>query len=88
MARARSVRALTHPPSRPGLDPDTRDYAGNTVAIIACQNGHKNVLKAALRFGAGRDTQNVRFIIGTAAPRLPPPAPPPRAIGCAHLPRN
>jgi ankyrin repeat protein len=41
-----------------GMDVETKDYAGNTILIVACQNGLRNVLKAALRRGANINIQN------------------------------
>ena len=41
-----------------GADPDSRDEFGNTILIIACQNGLKNMCKAAMRFGADLNAQN------------------------------
>ena len=35
-----------------GVDPNSRDKAGNTILIVAAQNGNKAVVKAALRHGA------------------------------------
>jgi ankyrin repeat protein len=42
-----------------GVDPEVRDWAGNTILIISCQNGLKNMLKCVLRRGGSMDTQNV-----------------------------
>lgn len=41
-----------------GIDPNVRDKYGNTVLIIAGQNGLKNVAKAALRNGADINARN------------------------------
>lgn len=41
-----------------GVPVDVRDDHGNTVLIIACQNGHKRALKAALRRGADPNATN------------------------------
>ena len=41
-----------------GVDPELRDWAGNTILIIACQNGLKNMLKAILQRGGIMDTAN------------------------------
>ena len=41
-----------------GVDPEMRDWAGNTILIIACQNGLKNMLKAILQRGGIMDTAN------------------------------
>ena len=35
-----------------GVDPNSRDKAGNTVLIVAAQNGNKSIVKTALRHGA------------------------------------
>lgn len=43
-----------------GIPPDVRDEYGNTVLIVACQNGHKRVAKAALRYGADINALNAR----------------------------
>jgi hypothetical protein len=41
-----------------GLPVDVRDHFGNTVLIIACQNGNKRVAKAVLRRGANINCRN------------------------------
>jgi hypothetical protein len=41
-----------------GLPVDVRDAYGNTVLIIACQNGNKRVAKAVLRRGANINARN------------------------------
>eukprot|EP00428_Durinskia_dybowskii_P067054 CAMPEP_0170370428 /NCGR_PEP_ID=MMETSP0117_2-20130122/8506_1 /TAXON_ID=400756 /ORGANISM="Durinskia baltica, Strain CSIRO CS-38" /LENGTH=282 /DNA_ID=CAMNT_0010625203 /DNA_START=133 /DNA_END=981 /DNA_ORIENTATION=+ len=41
-----------------GLPVDVRDSFGNTVLIIACQNGNKRVAKAVLRRGANINSRN------------------------------
>jgi len=41
-----------------GLPVDVRDVYGNTVLIIACQNGNKRVAKAVLRRGANINSRN------------------------------
>ncbi|CAN0024153.1 unnamed protein product, partial [Discosporangium mesarthrocarpum] len=41
-----------------GVPANVRDLHGNTILIIACQNGHKRVLKAALRRGADINASN------------------------------
>ena len=41
-----------------GVPPDARDDCGNTILIIACQNGHKRIAKVALRRGADIDARN------------------------------
>lgn len=43
-----------------GIPPDVRDEYGNTILIIACQNGHKRVAKAALRRGCDINAINAR----------------------------
>lgn len=43
-----------------GVPPDVRDQYGNTVLIIACQNGLKRIVKLALRRGCDIDAQNLR----------------------------
>lgn len=43
-----------------GVPVDVRDNFGNTILIVACQNGHKRALKAALRRGADPNAVNAR----------------------------
>jgi hypothetical protein len=43
-----------------GLPVDTRDEYGNTLLIIACQNGNKRVAKAVLRRGANINARNYK----------------------------
>ena len=43
-----------------GVPADSRDVHGNTIAIIGAQNGHKRVVKAALRRGADVNAANLR----------------------------
>ena len=43
-----------------GVPADSRDVHGNTIAIIGAQNGHKRVVKAALRRGADVNAVNLR----------------------------
>eukprot|EP00904_Undaria_pinnatifida_P012818 jgi/Undpi1/8667/HiC_scaffold_25.g11132.m1 len=43
-----------------GVPADVRDDHGNTILIVACQNGHKRALKAALRRGADINATNAR----------------------------
>ena len=43
-----------------GVPPDARDAHGNTLAIVGAQNGHKRVVKAALRRGADVNAANLR----------------------------
>lgn len=43
-----------------GIDPNVRDSYGNTVLIIAAQNGLKNVAKAALRNGGDINAKNIK----------------------------
>ena len=35
-----------------GVDPNSKDKNGNTVLIVAAQNGNKSIVKTALRHGA------------------------------------
>ena len=41
-----------------GLPVDVRDNYGNTILVIACQNGNKRVAKAVLRRGANINARN------------------------------
>lgn len=41
-----------------GQSPDVTDKFGNTVLHIACQNGHKRMIKVCLRWGANLNGQN------------------------------
>jgi hypothetical protein len=41
-------------------DANDRDYAGNTILLVACQNGLKNMAKASLRRGGDINAQNSR----------------------------
>lgn len=43
-----------------GVPIDVRDKHGNTILSISCQNGHKRVLKLALRRGADINSTNHR----------------------------
>ncbi|KAJ1458863.1 ankyrin repeat-containing domain protein [Pelagophyceae sp. CCMP2097] len=43
-----------------GVPPDVRDAHGNTILIVAGQNGHKRIAKAALRRGGDIDASNHR----------------------------
>ena len=43
-----------------GVPADSRDVHGNTIAIVGAQNGHKRVVKAALRRGADVNAVNLR----------------------------
>ncbi|CAM9653153.1 unnamed protein product [Phaeothamnion confervicola] len=43
-----------------GVPVDIRDQFGNTILAVACQNGHKRVVKAVLRRGAAVDAANLR----------------------------
>lgn len=42
-----------------GIDPDSKDNFGNTILIIAAQNGNKRIAKMALRYGAQINMFNV-----------------------------
>lgn len=46
--------------ARSGVPADVRDDHGNTILLVACQNGHKRALKAALRRGADINAKNAR----------------------------
>ena len=37
------------------IDADLRDAKGNTLLLVACQNGHKRIVKLVLREGADAD---------------------------------
>jgi len=41
-----------------GHDADKRDKHGNTPLMLACQNGHKRMVKLCLKFGAEPNKQN------------------------------
>merc|ERR550534_3290339 len=41
-----------------GVPPDTVDEHGNTVLLVAAQNGTKKLIKTALRYGADINSQN------------------------------
>ena len=43
-----------------GVPADSRDVHGNTIAIIGAQNGHKRIVKGALRRGADINAANYR----------------------------
>ncbi|CAM9173693.1 unnamed protein product, partial [Laminaria digitata] len=43
-----------------GVPADVRDDHGNTILLVACQNGHKRALKVALRRGADINAKNSR----------------------------
>lgn len=45
---------------RSGVPADVRDDHGNTILLVACQNGHKRALKVALRRGADINAKNSR----------------------------
>jgi len=45
-----------------GIPVDTVDEHGNTVLLVAAQNGHKKLIKTALRYGADINAQNVRHL--------------------------
>lgn len=44
-----------------GVIPDVRDGDGNTLLMIACQNGSKKLAKMLLRRGANTNLQNVSW---------------------------
>ena len=58
LARHNKVAELAAALQRGALLVDRRDVHGNTVLMIACQNGHKNAAKAALRKHADLNAQN------------------------------
>ena len=41
-----------------GVSPDTTDTHGNTLLLVACQNGRKKIAKCCLRYNANIDVQN------------------------------
>jgi hypothetical protein len=43
-----------------GVPVNVRDQFGNTILNISCQNGHKRIMKCALRRGADMNVQNYR----------------------------
>lgn len=43
-----------------GVPPNVRDVYGNTVTLVAAQNGHKRIVKGALRRGADINAANYR----------------------------
>ena len=43
-----------------GMPVDTRDEIGNTMLIVACQNGNKRVVKLVLRNGANINVRNYK----------------------------
>jgi len=43
-----------------GIPPNVRDQHGNTILIIACQNGLKRIAKVALRRGADINARNYK----------------------------
>jgi ankyrin repeat protein len=43
-----------------GVPVDIRDDVGNTMLIVACQNGNKRVIKAVLRNGANVNIKNYK----------------------------
>ena len=47
-----------------GIDPNSKDKYGNTILIVAAQNGNKAVVKTALRHGA---VINLTNCIGNSA---------------------
>ncbi len=42
-----------------GVSVNTKDEYGNTILLIACQNGLQHMAKLALRRGANINSQNV-----------------------------
>ena len=42
-----------------GVDPDSRDNYGNTILIVACQNGNKRIAKLSLRYGSKINLFNI-----------------------------
>ena len=42
-----------------GIDPDSRDNFGNTILIVASQNGNKRIVKLALRYGSKINLFNI-----------------------------
>ena len=40
------------------IDADLRDAKGNTLLLVACQNGHKRIVKLVLREGADVNATN------------------------------
>mmetsp|Transcript_9793 Transcript_9793/g.11700 ORF Transcript_9793/g.11700 Transcript_9793/m.11700 type:complete len:239 (-) Transcript_9793:196-912(-) len=47
-----------------GLKIDTEDKFGNTLYLVACQNGHKRIAKVALRQGANINHRNKKGCTG------------------------
>ncbi len=47
-----------------GMDPDCRDYTGNTAMHVACANGHVRVIDLLKKAGAdlNKRDRNVRFL--------------------------
>ena len=43
-----------------GISPDVRDQHGNSLIILACQNGNKRIAKICLRRCCNMDAQNLR----------------------------
>ena len=43
-----------------GVPVNVRDQYGNTILGISCQNGHKRIMKCALRRGADIDSCNYK----------------------------
>jgi hypothetical protein len=58
--RHKKVPELTHALANAGADVNTRDKAGNTPMIVACQNGHLNVCKILVEYGASLSLANKR----------------------------
>lgn len=75
LARHGRVESLAERVDAEGVPIDARDRHGNTLLIVAGQNGLKRVAKACLRRGADVNAQNV----------CPPPLPPPFLLPGAVL---
>ena len=46
-----------------GVDANSKDAFGNTILILACQNGHKDIMKLCYKRKADLDDTNVRTFI-------------------------
>jgi ankyrin repeat protein len=67
----REIEEQLHSPDLT-LDIDARDEAGNTLLMIAAQNGNKRIAKLCLRRGAQINLQNVRESCFALFSLLPP----------------